>query len=455
MGIEVNPEKIKAIMDMPSPQSIRDVQKLTGRIAALSRFISRSAHRSYPFFQVLIKAQKFGWDDRCEQSFQDLKRHLAELPILAKPEPGEKLWVYLYATEFAVSSVLVKEEGVDQKPIYYVSHALRRAEFKYSELEKKIALALIMTARKLKPYFLSHPIVVLTNSPLGRIMTHAEVSGRMVKWTVELGERGMESVRDGASNLSGCGVGVVLISPSEEKIKLALRIDSRITNNEAEYEDVLAGLQAVREVGASRVIIYSDSQLVTQQIKGVYEARNEKMFKYLGLINARAASLIDWSIKQIPPEENAEADTLAKFPASMSDISTREVICSTQLVLSIDEEEPLVQNNSWMTPIVEYIMNEKLPEDRVQPAKIKKQAPRFVLLNNVLYRRSYKGPLLKCLSDGEIEYVLREIHEGCCGEHLGGTALSRKTIFGRVLVASDESRCYPTCSKMSWLSTPF
>ncbi|XP_073041966.1 uncharacterized protein [Primulina eburnea] len=123
-GIEVNPEKIKAIMDMPSPQSARDVQKLTGRIVALSRFISRSAHRSYPFFQVLRKAQKFGWDDKCEQAFQDLKKHLADLPILAKPEPGEKFWAYLSATEFAVSSVLIKEEGADQKPIYYVSHAL-------------------------------------------------------------------------------------------------------------------------------------------------------------------------------------------------------------------------------------------------------------------------------------------------------------------------------------------
>ncbi|XP_075489600.1 uncharacterized protein LOC142528436 [Primulina tabacum] len=355
-------------MDMPSPQSVRDVQKLTGRIAALSR----SAHRSYPFFQVLRKAQKFGWDDKCEQTFQDLKKHLAELPILGKPEPGEKLWVYLSATEFAVSSVLVREERADQKPIYYVSHALRGAKLKYSELEK-IALALVMTARKLMPYFLSHLIVVLTNSPLGRFMTHAEASGRMVKWTVELGEYDIEykpraAIKaqaltdfliemiqpveeevwrvfvDGASNLSGCGVGVVLVSPSEEKIKLALRIDSRVTNNEAEYKAVLAGLQAAREV------------------KGTYEAKNEKMLKYLGLITARAASLTDWSIEQIPREENVEADTLAKLAASMTEISTREVRCFTRLVLSTDEIPP-VQKSSWMTSIIEYGIPRKLISD--------------------------------------------------------------------------------------------
>ncbi|XP_075478919.1 uncharacterized protein LOC142519775 [Primulina tabacum] len=178
-----------------------------------------------------------------------------------------------------------------------------------------------MTARKLRPYFLSHPIVVLTNSLLGRIKTHAEVSSIMVNWTIELGEYDIEykprvAIKsqalidflilemfppgeeeiwrifvDGASNLSGCGVGVVLVAPSREKIKLALRIDSRVTNNEAEYEAVLAGLQAAREVVASRVIIYSDSQLVAQQIGGTYETKNERMLKYLGLIAARTASL--------------------------------------------------------------------------------------------------------------------------------------------------------------------
>ncbi|XP_075489717.1 uncharacterized protein LOC142528562 [Primulina tabacum] len=175
-GIEVNQEKVESVLSMPSPRSVKEVQKLTGRIASLSRFISRSAHQSYPFFQILRKAQQFGWDEKCEQAFQDLKIHLAGLSVLVKPEPGERLYVYLSATEYAVSSVLIKEEGTDQKPVYYVSHALRGPELRYSEVEK-IALALVMTARKLRPYILSHQVIFLTNSPLGRIMTHSEVSG--------------------------------------------------------------------------------------------------------------------------------------------------------------------------------------------------------------------------------------------------------------------------------------
>ncbi|XP_075481342.1 uncharacterized protein LOC142522058 [Primulina tabacum] len=404
-GIEVNQEKVESVLSMPSPRSVKEVQKLTGRIAFLSRFISRSAHRSYPFFQILRKAQQFGWDGKCEQAFQDLKIHLAGLPVLVKPEPGEKLYVYLSATEYAVSSVLIKEEGTDQKPVYYVSHALRGPELRYSEVEK-IALALVMIARKLRPYFLSHQVIVLTNSPLGRIMTHSEVSGRMIKWTVELGEYDIEykprvaikaqalsdflsemiqpseeevwkvSV-DGASSLMGCGVGVVLVSPLGEKVKLALRIDSRITNNEAEYEAVLAGIRAAREVGASRIILYSDSQLITQQIKGIYEAKDDKMLKYLRLIRAQAESFMDWSIEQVPREENSEADALAKMAASLSEVNTREVLHITRLVLSTEEEASPMPEDSWMTPLIAYITNHELPEDKARAQKIKRQAPSY------------------------------------------------------------------------------
>ncbi|XP_073138857.1 uncharacterized protein [Henckelia pumila] len=135
-GIEVNPEKVKLLREMPSPTSIKEVQRLTGRITALARFIARSAHRSYHFFQVLRKAQRFGWTEQCEQAFQELKEHLASLPILVKPEPGERLWIYLSTTEKAVSTVLIKEEKGAQRPVYYVSHALKGAKVRYTELRR-------------------------------------------------------------------------------------------------------------------------------------------------------------------------------------------------------------------------------------------------------------------------------------------------------------------------------
>ncbi|XP_075515931.1 uncharacterized protein LOC142550751 [Primulina tabacum] len=117
-GIEANPEKVKVIQSMTPPGNLQEVQKLAGRIAALSRFISRAAHRSLPFFRVIRKAKKFEWDEECVKAFDDLKKHLAELPILAKPASGEPLYVYLSATEMAVSSVLVRQKGTEQSPVY-------------------------------------------------------------------------------------------------------------------------------------------------------------------------------------------------------------------------------------------------------------------------------------------------------------------------------------------------
>ncbi|XP_075492570.1 uncharacterized protein LOC142530631 [Primulina tabacum] len=253
---------------------------------------------------------------------------------------------------------------------------------------------------------------------------------------------------DGASSLVGCGVGVVLVSPLGEKVKLALRIDSRITNNEAEYEAVLAGIRAAQEVGASRIILYSDSQLITQQIKGIYEAKDDRMLKYLQLIRAQAESFMDWSIEQVPREENSEADDLAKMAASLSEVNTREVLHIIRLVLSTEEGASPMPEDSWMTPLIAYITNHELPEDKARAQKIKRQAPRFVLLNKILYRRSFQGPLLKCLNEKEVDYVLREIHEGCCAEHLGGMSLTRKTMlagFWWPTLKQDSARLVQIC----------
>ena len=79
-GIEVNSDKIKAVLDMPSPSSIKEVQRLTGRITALSRFVSRASDKCQPFFQVLKKS--FQWDTKCEEAFSALKTYLSSPPIL-------------------------------------------------------------------------------------------------------------------------------------------------------------------------------------------------------------------------------------------------------------------------------------------------------------------------------------------------------------------------------------
>ena len=121
-GIEANPEKIRAVINMRSPGITKEVQSLAGRVAALNRFVSWATDRCLPFFKILRKA--FEWSEECEKAFQELKKYLASPFLLSTSIPNEELFLYLAVSPSAVSSALVREEYGIQFPIYYTSHAL-------------------------------------------------------------------------------------------------------------------------------------------------------------------------------------------------------------------------------------------------------------------------------------------------------------------------------------------
>ncbi|KAL0409536.1 UNVERIFIED_CONTAM: hypothetical protein Sradi_1888000 [Sesamum radiatum] len=170
-----------------TPTNINEVQRLTRRIPALSRFISKSAEKGLPFFKILRKVKNFEWIEECQQAFEDLKTYLAKLPLLVKPILGDTFYLYISSTSQAVSSVLVREEEGNQTPIYYVSKVLNGAEGRYPPIEK-MTLALVITARKLCPYFLSYPMGDRTIMPLKQVLGKPEASGRLVKWEIELSD---------------------------------------------------------------------------------------------------------------------------------------------------------------------------------------------------------------------------------------------------------------------------
>ena len=177
-GIEAYPIKIKVVLDMLPPSNIKDIQRLTGRIAALSRFVSKANDKCQPFFQVLKKA--FQWDAHCKEAFTALKTYLSLPPILVSPSEGELLTLYLVVSDFSTSAALVRERDRVQQPVYYYSRALRGAEERYPKMEKLI-LALVTTSRKLRPYFQAHTVEVLTEYPMKQILHKPETSGRLIK----------------------------------------------------------------------------------------------------------------------------------------------------------------------------------------------------------------------------------------------------------------------------------
>ncbi|KAJ8505652.1 hypothetical protein OPV22_006538 [Ensete ventricosum] len=272
------------------PRTIKDVQRLTGRLAALSRFISRAGDKSFPFFRALRQAKDFKWDSQCEEAFQQLKMHIAHLPRLTSTIPGEPLGIYLATSEAAVSLVLVRFRNDGQEPIYYCSYILSGPEERYP-LIKKLTFALILALRKQRPYFQAHPIKVVTDQPLRQILSKFDVIGRMLKWSVELGEFDLKYIPriamkaqaladfisestsredppltlkwtlyvDGSSNSECEGARLVLKGPVDQVFEHALRLEFKATNNEAEYEALMFDLNLTTELRIEDIKVFTDS----------------------------------------------------------------------------------------------------------------------------------------------------------------------------------------------------
>ncbi|KAK3016643.1 hypothetical protein RJ639_005966 [Escallonia herrerae] len=184
----------------------------------------------------------------------------------------------------AVSTVLIREKEGEQRPVYYISKVLQDVETRYPQIDK-VALALVISARKLRPYFQSHTVVVLTDQPLGKVLQSPNASGRLVNWSVELGEFDIKykprtAIKaqalsdfvvectipddtpqlilsevldpwllyvDGSSKVGSSGAGLILISPESFMIKYALSFNFQASNNEADPKEADYALQEVHE----------------------------------------------------------------------------------------------------------------------------------------------------------------------------------------------------------------
>ena len=125
-GIEANLEKIKAILEMQPPGSVKDVQRLAGRVAALGRFVPKSRDRCCEFFKVLKNPDNFQWTEQYQIAFEDLKSFLTSAPVLSSPIPGEDLYLYLAVSQNAISTVLARAEGRQHCP--YTTSAMSSRE---------------------------------------------------------------------------------------------------------------------------------------------------------------------------------------------------------------------------------------------------------------------------------------------------------------------------------------
>ncbi|GJW44980.1 reverse transcriptase domain-containing protein [Tanacetum coccineum] len=229
-GIKANPLKVKAISDLQPPKIVKDIQNLNKRLATLS-----------------------------QEAFRNMKEFIEALPMVTAVIKGETLVVYLATSEESISVVLLAERGKKKVPVYFVSRTLQGAELEYPELEKLI-LALVYVARRIQRYFQAHHLQILadflaeTSSVKDRRMKIEETKGKEPE-----PENTWKLFTDRASRSDGSGAGLMLVSLEGKEYTYAIRFEFKTTNNEAEYEALLAGLRIAKEMKIQELAIFIDS----------------------------------------------------------------------------------------------------------------------------------------------------------------------------------------------------
>ncbi|GKD07373.1 reverse transcriptase domain-containing protein [Tanacetum coccineum] len=320
------------------------------------------------------KKSDFLWTEEAELAFKQMKELIAKLHMLTVPEEKEELIIYIAASKEVISVVLMTEREAKQMPICFVSRALRGPEVNYTSMEK-LVLALVHASKR---------------------------------------------------------AGVILADLEGAEFTYALRFQFEATNNEAEYEALIAGLRIAEKMGVQNLQVNVDSKLVANQVNGTYIAKETDMVKYLEKVKTLASTFRAFSIKQVPRSKNKQADALSKIASTSFAHLSKHVLVEelkeksmTEVgVLAVVEEE----GDSWMTPIHEYLTDETLLAERKKARAIKRKSQCFAIINGILYKKSFLGLWLRCVGPSQANYVLREIHEGSCSMHVGTRSVVAKAL---------------------------
>ncbi|GJV39317.1 reverse transcriptase domain-containing protein [Tanacetum coccineum] len=253
---------------------------------------------------------------------------------------------------------------------------------------EKLVLALVFAAKRLRRYFQAHPIAVITDQPIKQIISRPDVVGRLQKWSVMLGEHNIRY--QPRTSMKGQILADFLVEKPDEtppntlegtEFTYALRFQFTTSNNEAEYEALIASLRIVAQMGVRNVHVSVDSKLVANQVLGTYVAKEENMGKYLEKAKSLISGFANFSMSKVPRSKNKKVDTLSKIVSTSFAHLSKQVLVEVLKEKSIQEEEVVtVVEEEGPTWIMEYLKDGTLPNDRKEASKLRIKARQYELL---------------------------------------------------------------------------
>ncbi|GJR83957.1 reverse transcriptase domain-containing protein [Tanacetum coccineum] len=369
------------------PQGRTKAEWETSKFKQVFVKVSRKITAFLQNLEEMHKKSDFQWTQEAEAAFKQMKKLIAELPMLTAPKEKEELIIYLAAAKEAISAVLMTEREGKQIPVYFVSRALRGPEINYNPMEKLVLALLKISGRMLKWKFELEGYDIQyspSTSIKGQILADfimerpeeespdvpmTEPEEIMEPWTL---------FTDGSSCIDGSGAGLILTNPEGVEFTYAMRFRFEATNNEAEYEALIAGLRIAEQMGVKNLQANVDSRLVANQVNGSYMEKESGMVRYLEKVKGLTSNFKEFSIKQVPRSENKKADALSKIASTSFAHLSKQVLVEELKEKSINEKEVLAvveeEGHTWMTP--ERILKSK----RAKTSKNRQEMKRQVIM---------------------------------------------------------------------------
>ncbi|KAM1849095.1 hypothetical protein ACFX14_013154 [Malus domestica] len=238
---------------------------------------------------------------------------------------------------------------------------------------------------------------------------------------------------DSVSTYKGSEVGIVLVTPNGSMLEQAIPIGFKVSNYEAEYEALLAGLQRAKELAVKKLAIHSNSPLITNQTTVKDMVQHSRMAQYLEKVHKQLQAFHTYTLTQVLRANNAHANALADLGSAL-DYQLKHFILVEYLEKPSIKAEPVAKVSqvsitlNWKSSIIDYLVNGTLPTEILESRKLQIKAARYYIWNSILVQRSYIEPHFNCLAPPNDLIVLSSIHKGVCGNHSGHKSLAHKAL---------------------------